>query len=209
MPPSQPPWMLAVSHVPTFRPHPTAGAISIAGLDVTLSKFRLSTEPTSLIPEECLRFRSQSELLGLANTSTQLPWMFLWLRICSDSNTVSFQKRLEAMRAMWQYACCWYPPISSEMTIADDTAEWVFVCLMGWWQNYITSKQMMLAVCCEAATTMDLQVTTQSLLRLKLLEAVSSQHRIREQPRLVISRRPLLRMHLWRWSRRHAWHKLW
>nr|VDC98164.1 unnamed protein product [Brassica oleracea] len=48
----------------------------------------------------------------------------------------------------------------------------------------------------EATTTMDLQVMTQSLLRLKLVEVVSSQHQIREQPRLVMSRRPLPRMHL-------------
>lgn len=44
--------------------------------------------------------------------------MFLWLRICSDSNTVSFQKRLEAMRAMWQYACCWYPPVCNTLYYA-------------------------------------------------------------------------------------------
>ncbi|WZZ14333.1 hypothetical protein YC2023_107422 [Brassica napus] len=69
--------------VPTFRPHLTAGVMySIAGFDVARCNpnFRLSdssllvrfsdatslnefTKPSSLIPEECFRFRSQSELL--------------------------------------------------------------------------------------------------------------------------------------------------
>ncbi|CDY29306.1 BnaC01g19580D [Brassica napus] len=31
------------------------------------------TEPSSPIPKECFRFRNHSEMLGLANTNTQLP----------------------------------------------------------------------------------------------------------------------------------------
>ncbi|KAF2587612.1 hypothetical protein F2Q70_00034947 [Brassica cretica] len=64
---------------------------SVTGFDVTQcnQNFRLSdssllirfsdataiaalTEPSSPIPKECFRFRNHSEMLGLANTNTQL-----------------------------------------------------------------------------------------------------------------------------------------
>lgn len=34
-------------------------------------------EPVSALPEEGFRFRDQSELLGLANTNTQLPGILI------------------------------------------------------------------------------------------------------------------------------------
>lgn len=80
-----------------FRERLTAGAMySIADFDVArcaqnlrlsdsslMIRFNESTsfdeidEPVSALPDEAFRFRDQSELIGLANTSTQLPGILI------------------------------------------------------------------------------------------------------------------------------------
>ncbi|KAF3533276.1 hypothetical protein DY000_02038011 [Brassica cretica] len=82
-----------VSRLATYGLYLRAGSMySFTGFDVTQcnQNFRLShssllirfsdattlaelTEPSSPIPKECFRFRNHSEMLGLANTNTQLP----------------------------------------------------------------------------------------------------------------------------------------
>ncbi|KAL0835240.1 hypothetical protein Bca101_087129 [Brassica carinata] len=82
-----------VSRLATYGLYLRAGSMySFAGFDVTQcnQNFRLShssllirfsdattlaelTVPSSPIPKECFRFRNHSEMLGLANTNTQLP----------------------------------------------------------------------------------------------------------------------------------------
>ncbi|KAF8049881.1 hypothetical protein N665_2102s0004 [Sinapis alba] len=84
---------VAASRVPTYGQQLTAGSMySVAGFDVARCNpnFRLSdssllirfndttslsvlTEPSSPLPDECFRFRSDSEFFGLANSNTQLP----------------------------------------------------------------------------------------------------------------------------------------
>ncbi|KAH0873716.1 hypothetical protein HID58_071078 [Brassica napus] len=59
------PATVAASWVPTFGPHLMAGSIDATSLKVL-------TEPSFPLPEECFRFRSRSEMLALANTSSQL-----------------------------------------------------------------------------------------------------------------------------------------
>ncbi|WZZ73607.1 hypothetical protein YC2023_084977 [Brassica napus] len=83
----------ASHRLPQFREKLTAGTMfSVSGFDVSrcAQNFRLTdssllirfnestyfeelTEPVSPLPEEAFRFRNQSELIGLANTNTQLP----------------------------------------------------------------------------------------------------------------------------------------
>ncbi|KAH0914375.1 hypothetical protein HID58_028821 [Brassica napus] len=58
-----------VSRLATYGPFLPAG--SMYSFTVTLPL--LLTEPSSPIPKECFRFRNHSEMLGLANTNTQLP----------------------------------------------------------------------------------------------------------------------------------------
>ena len=41
------------------------------------TSFQKLTEPVSPLPEEAFRFHNQSELIGLANTNTQLPGMLI------------------------------------------------------------------------------------------------------------------------------------
>ncbi|CAF1926906.1 hypothetical protein YC2023_058202 [Brassica napus] len=92
------------------------------------TSFQKLTEPVSLLPEEAFRFHNQSELIGLANTNTQLPdiigeilsvkstvcdppeeknRVIVTLKLDSDetvtlsffdSQAVAFHKQLEAMR---------------------------------------------------------------------------------------------------------------
>ncbi|CAN6875664.1 unnamed protein product, partial [Brassica oleracea] len=84
---------ISASHLPQFRERLTAGTMfSVSGFDVSrcAQNFRLTdssllirfnestyfeelTEPVSPLPEEAFRFCNQSELIGLANTNTQLP----------------------------------------------------------------------------------------------------------------------------------------
>ncbi|CAF1987193.1 unnamed protein product [Brassica napus] len=144
------------SCAPTFQPHLTAGAMySIAGFDVARCNpnFRLSgssllvqfsdaislnefTEPISPIPEECFRFRSQGELFGLANTNTQLPETSLG----RSPRLVSTDTRLPSAA----------PLLKDILRLRL----WPYLSLMS------LSSQLQLR---EATTTMDLQVTTQSL----------------------------------------------
>ncbi|KAG2251882.1 hypothetical protein Bca52824_082018 [Brassica carinata] len=44
------------------------------------TSFQELTEPVSPLPEEAFRFRNQSELIGLANTNTQLPGEILCVK---------------------------------------------------------------------------------------------------------------------------------
>ncbi|XP_033140554.1 uncharacterized protein LOC103854808 isoform X2 [Brassica rapa] len=84
---------ISAHRVPRYQERLTAGAMySMADFDVArcaqnfrlcdsslMIRFNESTsfdeidEPVSALPEEAFRFRDQSELIGLANTSTQLP----------------------------------------------------------------------------------------------------------------------------------------
>lgn len=84
---------IGASRLARFRHKLTAGKVyTVSGFDVgqCAQNFRLSnsslqirfnestsfdelTEPVSPLPEEAFRFRNQSELVGLANTNTQLP----------------------------------------------------------------------------------------------------------------------------------------
>ncbi|XP_013597271.1 PREDICTED: uncharacterized protein LOC106305450 [Brassica oleracea var. oleracea] len=84
---------ISASHLPQFRERLTAGTMFfVSGFDVSrcAQNFRLTdssllirfnestyfeelTEPVSPLPEEAFRFCNQSELIGLANTNTQLP----------------------------------------------------------------------------------------------------------------------------------------
>ncbi|CAN7000207.1 unnamed protein product [Brassica oleracea var. botrytis] len=84
---------ISASCLPQFRERLHAGTIfSVSGFDVSrcAQNFRLTdsslmirfsestlfqvlSEPVSPLPEEAFRFRNQQELIGLANTNTQLP----------------------------------------------------------------------------------------------------------------------------------------
>ncbi|CAF1741609.1 unnamed protein product [Brassica oleracea var. botrytis] len=84
---------ISAGHLPQFREKLHAGTMfSVSGFDVSrcAQNFRLTdsslmiwfnestsfqelTEPDSPLPEEAFRFRNHSELIGLANTNTQLP----------------------------------------------------------------------------------------------------------------------------------------
>ncbi|KAF2551236.1 hypothetical protein F2Q68_00036019 [Brassica cretica] len=95
---------IIASHLPQFRERLTVGTMfSVSGFDVSrcVQNFRLAdssllirfnestyfeelTEPVSLLPEEAFRFRNQSELIGLANTNTQLPESDIDLKLYVD-----------------------------------------------------------------------------------------------------------------------------
>ncbi|KAL0802493.1 hypothetical protein Bca101_057669 [Brassica carinata] len=84
---------IGASRIPRFRERLTAGAMfSISGFDVCrcaqnyrltdsslmirfseMTSFEELIEPDSPLPDEAFRFRNLSELIGLANTNTQLP----------------------------------------------------------------------------------------------------------------------------------------
>ena len=84
---------ISAHHLPWFKERLIVGAMySIADFDVArcaqnfrlsdsslMIRFNVSTsfdeidEPVPALPEETFWFRDQSELLGLANTNTQLP----------------------------------------------------------------------------------------------------------------------------------------
>ncbi|CAN7013013.1 unnamed protein product [Brassica rapa subsp. trilocularis] len=84
---------ISAGRLPQFRDRLLAGAMfSLSGFDVSrcaqnfrltdsslmirfseTTSFQLLTEPDSPLPEEAFRFRNQQELIGLANTNTQLP----------------------------------------------------------------------------------------------------------------------------------------
>ncbi|KAG2264616.1 hypothetical protein Bca52824_071695 [Brassica carinata] len=94
----------ASHRLPQFREKLTAGTMfSVSGFDVSrcAQNFRLTdssllirfnestyfeelTEPVSPLPEEAFRFRNQSELIGLANTNTQLPESDIDLKLYVD-----------------------------------------------------------------------------------------------------------------------------
>ncbi|CAN6850258.1 unnamed protein product, partial [Brassica oleracea] len=139
---------ISAGRLPQFREMLHAGTMfSVSGFDVSrcAQNFRLTdsslmirfnestsfqelTEPVSPLPEKAFRFRNQSELIGLANTNTQLPnilgeilsvkstvcdppeeknRVMVTLKLDSDetvtlsffdSQAVAFHKQLEAMR---------------------------------------------------------------------------------------------------------------
>ncbi|CAF1930177.1 unnamed protein product [Brassica oleracea] len=84
---------ISAGRLPQFRDRLLAGTMfSLSGFDVSrcaqnfrltdsslmirfseTTSFQLLTEPDSPLPEEAFRFRNQQELIGLANTNTQLP----------------------------------------------------------------------------------------------------------------------------------------
>ncbi|CDY20201.1 BnaC09g30380D [Brassica napus] len=84
---------ISAGRLPQFRDRLLAGTMfSLSGFDVSrcaqnfrltdssfmirfseTTLFQLLTEPDSPLPEEAFRFRNQQELIGLANTNTQLP----------------------------------------------------------------------------------------------------------------------------------------
>ncbi|CAG7890306.1 unnamed protein product [Brassica rapa] len=84
---------ISAGRLPQFRDMLHAGTMfSVSGFDVSrcahnfrltdsslmirfseTTSFQVLTEPVSPLPEEAFRFRNQQELIGLANTNTQLP----------------------------------------------------------------------------------------------------------------------------------------
>ena len=88
---------ISAGRLPQFREKLHVGTMfSVSGFDVSrcAQNFRLTdsslmirfnestsfqelTEPDSPLPEEAFRFRNHSELIGLANTNTQLPGMLI------------------------------------------------------------------------------------------------------------------------------------
>ncbi|XP_048614644.1 uncharacterized protein LOC125587697 [Brassica napus] len=88
---------ISAGRLPQFRDRLLAGTMfSLSGFDVSrcaqnfrltdsslmirfseTTSFQLLTEPDSPLPEEAFRFRNQQELIGLANTNTQLPGMLI------------------------------------------------------------------------------------------------------------------------------------
>ena len=77
--------------------------------------------------------------------------------------------------------------------------------------SYTVNKYIFLDMLRVATTMMEAtsQMTTRILLRLRLVVAVSRQHRMREQSQMIKSQRRLQRKQFPRWSRRHAWLELW
>ncbi|CAF1758394.1 unnamed protein product [Brassica napus] len=140
---------ISAGRLPQFRDRLLAGTMfSLSGFDVSrcaqnfrltdssfmirfseTTLFQLLTEPDSPLPEEAFRFRNQQELIGLANTNTQLPDIICEIlsvksTVCDppeeknrvmvtlklesdetvtlsffDSQAVTFHNQLEAMRS--------------------------------------------------------------------------------------------------------------
>ncbi|KAL0715089.1 hypothetical protein Bca4012_064411 [Brassica carinata] len=140
---------ISAIRIPRYRERLTAGSMfSISGFDVSrcAQNYRLTDsslmirfsettsfeeliEPVSPLPEEAFRFRNQTELIGLANTNTQLPdvmgeilgvkstvsdppedknHVMVTMKLDSDdtvilslfdSQAVAFHRQLEALRA--------------------------------------------------------------------------------------------------------------
>ncbi|CAG7869524.1 unnamed protein product [Brassica rapa] len=83
------------------------------------TSLKVLTEPSSLLPEECFCFRSRSEMLALANTSSQLSDIIGEITAVKssvsdppgDKNHLTATHRLSLhMCALRQYICGWYSP---------------------------------------------------------------------------------------------------
>lgn len=100
---------------PNFRL--TDSSLLIRFSDAT--SLKVLTEPSSPLPEECFRFRSRSEMLALANTSSQLSDIIGEITAVrsfvsdppGDKNHSTATHRLSLhMCALRQYICDWCSP---------------------------------------------------------------------------------------------------